>query len=163
MLMPIALVVAVAENGGIGKNNQLLWHLPDDLKHFKRLTLGYPVLMGRKTFESIGRPLPGRRNLVLTRDVAFRPEGVEVVHSAEEALQKADGQQLFVIGGAEIYALFLPLADALYLTQVAARPEADTFFPAFDAEEWQEVSREEHPADDRHAYAFSIMKWERKQ
>lgn len=158
----LSIVVAVAENGGIGKDNQLLWHLPDDLKHFKRLTLGHPVLMGRKTYASIGRPLPGRRNLVLTRDTAFRAEGVEVVHSVEEALQKAGGQRVFVIGGAEVYALLLPLADEMYLTQVQASPAADTFFPAFDKGRWQELSRLHHPADERHAFAFDMVQLMKK-
>jgi dihydrofolate reductase len=145
--LTVSLVVAVAENGVIGRDNALPWHLPDDLRHFKRLTLGKPVIMGRKTFLSIGRPLPGRHMIVMTRDPAWQAEGTTVVHSLAEALALAarDGGgaavEAMVIGGADIFALALPLADRLYLTRVRGRPPGDTYFPAPDPADWVEVAR----------------------
>lgn len=160
----LALVVAAAENGLIGRDNQLPWHLPADLKHFKTITLGKPVIMGRKTFASIGKPLPGRRNLVLTRDARFAADGVETVRSLEEALERtADAPEVMVIGGAEIFRLALPLAQRIYLTRVHATLEGETFFPALDESEWREIERREHPADEKNAHAMSFLTLERRR
>jgi dihydrofolate reductase len=159
----ISLVVAMARNRVIGRDNALPWHLSEDLKRFKATTLGKPVLMGRKTFQSIGKPLPGRRNIVLTRDRAWRAEGVEVVRSIEEALKLAQGApELAVIGGAEIYRLVLPLADRIYLTRVEADVSGDTEFPELRAEEWTEVRTGTHPADDRNQYPATFRILDRK-
>ncbi|GEM84349.1 MAG: dihydrofolate reductase [Meiothermus sp.] len=156
----IALVVAMDKNRAIGRGGALPWHLPDDLKRFRALTLGKTVLMGRKTYESIGRPLPQRRNVVLTRDPAFHAEGLEVVHSLEEALKLGD--ELMVIGGGEVYAMFLPLATHLYLTLVdTAVSGADAFFPQWDRAGWRETYRAFHPPDERHAHAFTYVDLER--
>ncbi|MCS7067822.1 MAG: dihydrofolate reductase [Meiothermus sp.] len=161
MARTIALVVAMDQHRAIGRDGALPWHLPDDLKRFRALTLGKTVLMGRKTYQSIGRPLPKRRNVVLTRDPHFRAEGVEVVHVPEEALQL--DEELMVIGGGEVYALFLPLATHLYLTLVdTAVPGADAFFPAWNPQDWRETHREHHPADERHALAFTYVDLERR-
>jgi dihydrofolate reductase len=157
--VPIALVVAVADNGVIGRAGTLPWHLPDDLKHFKAVTMGKPVLMGRRTFESIGKALPGRRNLVLSRKHAVDIAGVKTVHSLEEALVCAgDAGELCVIGGAEVYAAALPVADRVYLTQVHAQVEGDTYFPLAKLSSWTEMEHTEHPADERHLYAMSFVK-----
>ena len=152
----IILVVALAENGVIGRDNGLAWHLRGDLKRFKAVTMGKPMLMGRKTYASIGRPLPGRRTLVLTRDRGFMAEGVETVHDWAQALAAASAEELMVVGGAEIYRLALPHADALRLTEVAASPEGDVRFPDFDRSVFRETFREAHPAGphDEHAYTF---------
>lgn len=158
----IALVVAVADNGVIGVSGTLPWHLPDDLKHFKQVTMGKPVLMGRRTYLSIGRALPGRRNLVLTRssDAAW-PE-VEAVHSLDAALARlAHCEQVCVIGGAEVFALTLPLAQCIYLTQVHATPPGDTFLSLELDARWREVKRIEHAADERHCYAMSFVTLQR--
>jgi dihydrofolate reductase len=160
MAQKIALVVAMDKNRAIGRAGALPWHLPDDLKHFKALTLGKTVLMGRKTFQSIGRPLPKRRNVVLTKDPSFGAEGVEVVHSLDDALLL--DEEIMVIGGGEVYALFLPLATHLHLTLVdTAIPDADTFFPEWNPAQWRETHREFHPADERHLFAFSYVDLER--
>jgi dihydrofolate reductase len=159
----VSLVVAMARNGVIGRGNAMPWHLPADLKHFKALTLGKPILMGRKTHQSVGRALPGRDNLVLSRAHDWRAEGVTVVHSVAEALQRAGGSaELAVIGGAEVYRLTLPLATRIYLTQVLADVEGDTFFPPFSPEQWREVERGEYAADERHAYAMQFLTLERR-
>lgn len=156
----IALVVAMDKNRAIGRGGALPWHLPDDLKRFRALTLGKTVLMGRKTFESIGRPLPQRRNVVLTRDPTFGGDGLEVVHSLEEALKLDD--ELMVIGGGEVYTLFLPLATHLHLTLVdTVVPDADAFFPQWDSTGWRETYRAVHPPDERHPFAFSYVDLER--
>ncbi|NVJ71058.1 MAG: dihydrofolate reductase [Alphaproteobacteria bacterium] len=155
--MRFSVVVAMAEQRAIGRDNDLPWHLPADLKYFKAVTMGKPIIMGRKTYESIGRPLPGRRNIVITRNGDWRAEGVEVALSVEQAKEMvADADEAMIIGGAQIYGQSLGLADRLYITEVhMAVPDADTWFPAFSAGDWQEVSREEHPAEgDKPAYAF---------
>jgi dihydrofolate reductase len=158
----VTLVIAVADNGVIGRNGGLPWHLPDDLKHFKTLTLGKPVLMGRRTYESIGRPLPGRRNLVLTRAADANWAGVEAVGSLDEALDRArDAAELCVIGGAGLYTLALPKAQRIHLTRVHASPDGDTSFPLASLADWQEVEREEHAPDARHACAMSFIRLER--
>ena len=157
----LSLIAALDRNRAIGKGNALPWHLPDDLKRFKKLTLGKPVLMGRKTAESLGRALPGRQNLVLTRSGRVPFEGMQAVASLDAALRAADqggAEEVCVIGGGEIYALALPAATHLHLTYVdTAVDGADAFFPAFDASQWRIVSRETHAADDRHAYAFEFV------
>lgn len=144
--MKLAIIVAAARNGVIGRNNQLPWHLPQDLKYFKAVTLGKPVIMGRKTYESIGRPLPGRTNIVITRDHSWSADGVKVVHGLEEALAVAEGSsaaEVMVIGGAEIYKAALPLAQRIYLTQIEASPDGDAFFEIPAQSGWVLASRVE--------------------
>ena len=162
----IVLVAALDRNHAIGKGNDLPWRLPDDLKRFKALTLGKPVLMGRKTAQSLGRALPGRTNLVLTRSGQLPFDGMRAVRSVEEAMQVARDEsatELCVIGGGEIYALALPFADRLDLTHVDTVVEhADAFFPACDRSEWKAVSRLTHAADERHAFAFEFVDYVRK-
>lgn len=145
----VFLVVAVADNGVIGNAGTMPWHLPADLRHFKALTTGKPMVMGRKTFESLPGLLPGRRHIVLTRDEDWAEDGAEVVRSPEEALAAANASHVAVIGGAEIYALFLPLADRIEWTEVHASPDGDTLFPDFDRGAWHEASREHHGAEGR--------------
>ena len=157
----ISLVAAVAHNGVIGRDNGLIWHLSTDLKRFKALTMGKPMLMGRRTFDAIGRPLPGRRTLVLTRDARFAAAGVEIVHDWHEALATASADELMVIGGGEIYALALPHADRIHLTEVDTAPEGDTRFPDFDRSAFRETLREPHPAGGRDEHAFSFVDLER--
>jgi dihydrofolate reductase len=159
----ISLIVAMAQNGVIGRDNALPWRLPEDLKRFKEFTLGKPILMGRKTFEAIGRPLPGRANLVLTRDRDWHAPGVIPVHSVEEALrQTRTCDELVAIGGAEIYRLLLPLARRIYLTHVHADIPGDTYFPAFDPAQWDDVEFRSLPADERHAYPLTFVTLERR-
>ena len=159
----LELVAALARNGVIGRGNTLPWHLPEDLKYFKRLTLGQPVLMGRRTWDSIGRPLPGRANLVLTRHAGFTAAGGTVVHSLGEALAAAGAvAALRVIGGAELYRLCLPTAKVLYLTEVDAVVEGDVYFPSWRREDWREIARESHAADERHAYGYAFVTLERR-
>ena len=152
-------------NRAIGKGNELPWRLPDDLKRFKALTLGKPILMGRKTADSLGRALPGRINLVLTRSGRVPFEGMQAVASVAEAQERAlasGAEELCVIGGAEIYALAMPLADMLHLTHVDTAVEgADAFFPSFDADDWRLVARESHPADAKHPFAFEFAEYVR--
>jgi len=160
MARKIALVAAMDKNRAIGRAGALPWHLPDDLKRFRALTLGKTVLMGRKTYQSIGRPLPKRRNAVLTREATFAVEGLEVVHTLEDALKLAD--ELMVIGGGEVYALFLHLATHLHLTLVDTTiPDADTFFPEWNPAQWRETYREFHPADKHHLFSFNFVDLER--
>ncbi|WP_415252714.1 dihydrofolate reductase [Thermomonas sp.] len=160
----MSLIAALGRDFAIGKGNALPWHLPDDLKRFKALTLGKPVLMGRKTAQSLGRALPKRRNLVLTRSGAVPFEGMQAVASLEEArsIAQADGDELCVIGGGEIYALTLPHATRMHLTHVDAEViGADAFFPRFDAGEWRETARIAHPADAAHAFSFDFVDYAR--
>lgn len=158
---PIVLIAALDQRHAIGRGNELPWHLPDDLKRFKALTLGQPVLMGRKTAESLGRALPKRRNLVLTRSGQVPFEGMQAVASLDEALAIAahdHADMLAVIGGGEIYALAMPIADRMHLTWVDVEVKnADAHFPQFDADAWRVVSRESHPADARHPYAYEFV------
>ncbi len=164
----IALICAMARNRVIGHHNALPWRLPADLKHFRELTTGHPLLMGRKTFESLGRPLPNRTNIVLTSQHDFAPPGALVAHSLEQALALATAHvapakpEIFVIGGENLYAQMLPHADRLYLTEVAAAPEGDAWFPPFDQEAWQELEQRAHPADDKNTYACVFRLLERK-
>lgn len=157
MKQDIFLIYARARNGIIGRDNRLPWHIPADLKRFKALTMGKPMIMGRKTFESFPAPLPGRRHIVLTRDSAWRQQGTEVVHTVAQALQQAGEGEIAVIGGAEIYALFEPLASRIELTEVHGDFEGDTSMPP-PGPEWREMFREEHPADgSRPAFAFVTL------
>lgn len=163
--MRVSLIAALDRNRAIGRDNDLPWRLPDDLKRFKALTLGKPVLMGRKTALSLGRALPGRLNLVLTRNSRVPFEGMRAVASVDEAIGIAAGQgaeELCVVGGGEVYALTLGRADVLHLTEVDTVVEdAHAFFPAFDATEWRIIAREAHPADARHAFAFDFVEYRR--
>jgi dihydrofolate reductase len=142
----IILVLARAANGVIGRDNKMPWHIPADLRHFKQITKGCPMIMGRKTFDSLPGLLEGRRHIVLTRDPAWEEEGAEVAHSVEQALKLANGPHVCVIGGAEIYALFLKLADRIELTEIAANPDGDTAMPPFDQAAWTEIARDHHGA-----------------
>ena len=158
----VALVVAMAENNVIGNANRLPWHLPADLRHFKTLTMGKPMLMGRKTFESIGKALPGRRTLVLTRRERIDVPSVETVASLDAALSVThDADELMVIGGAEIYRLCLPRAQRIHLTRVHAALAGDTRFPRIDWNEWRSVTRATHPVDEKNAYAMTFFTLER--
>jgi dihydrofolate reductase len=155
----VSLIAAVASDGGIGHGGELLVHLPGDLPRLKRLTMGAPIVMGRKTWDSIGRPLPGRRNIVVTRDRAFRAAGAETTASLDEALALAGAApRIFVLGGAEIFALALPLADELELTEIDATYPADTFFPAWDRGRYEETAREERTNAEGLRYAFVTYK-----
>lgn len=154
----IVLIYARARNGVIGRDNGLPWHLPADLKHFKALTLGKPMIMGRKTFESFPAPLPGRRHIVLTRDTAWARDGAEVAHSVEQALAMAGEGEIAIVGGAEIYALFMPLATQVELTEVDLDAQGDTHMPPL-AHEWREVAREDHPPKDgRPGFSFVTLR-----
>lgn len=158
----LSIIVAAARNNAIGKNNQLLWHMPADLKFFKETTVGHPVVMGRKTFDSVGKPLPKRRNIVITRNPDFSAEGVEVCLSLEDALGLLDNkEENFIVGGSEIYKMSLPYCDRIYFTEIDGDFEADTFFPEIDAEEWHLISKEEHHADERNPYNYRFLTYER--
>ncbi len=173
--MIISLISAVAQNGIIGKNNDLPWHLPDDFAYFKKTTFGHPIIMGRKSLEALGKPLPGRTNIVITRDRSFVFADVTVVHSLDDALiaakqaladtehnSRTAGGEIFVIGGTQIYTLALPVANRLYLTEIDRAYEGDASFPSFDRAEWHEVSRRHHPTDTRHETTFDFVIYERK-
>ena len=157
----LTLIVATDSAGGIGIRNTLPWKLPQDLAHFKRTTTGHPILMGRKTFESIGRPLPNRRNIVITRNPTWQHDGVDMVNSLDAALLLTDAQEVFVIGGAEIYALALPMADRLIVTEIAQRFDCDAFFPTIDTSVWVEAARESHH-DDANGFDFAFVTYQRK-
>lgn len=165
---PIAIIVAVAQNGVIGRDNQLPWRLPGDLKHFKAATLGKPIVMGRKTFLSLGKPLPGRTNIVITRDENFRAEGIVIAHSLDDALRAADdiaqrdgAPEIMVVGGAEIYAQALPLAQTLYYTRVLLDAEGDAFFTAIDWSQWRCVEEQKFPATDVATPAYCLLRYRR--
>lgn len=158
----ITIVVARARNGAIGLDGRLPWRIPADLRHFKAVTTGTAMVMGRRTFESLPAPLPGRRHIVLTRDPDWRAEGAEAARTPAEARVLAGGAPMSVIGGAEIIALYLPLADSIELTEVHSAPRADTFLPEFDLADWREVSREDHPSEGD-SPAFSFVRLERKR
>lgn len=164
--MLVSLIVAAAANNAIGRDNRLLWHLPNDMKFFKNTTWAMPVIMGRKTFESMkGKPLQGRMNIVVTRQKNWKPEGVAVVHSLADALFLADAasyKEVFVAGGGEIYREALQKAQRVYLTRVHATIEGDTFFPELDARQWLLAHEEHFPANEKHLYPYSIQRWERK-
>ena len=158
----LSLIAALAKNRAIGIGNKMPWHLPADFAWFKQNTLGHPVIMGRKTFESIGRPLPGRRNIVVTRNASLAAPGIEFAHSLEEAIALTREAEPFVIGGATLYAEALPSATHLYLTEVDADPAADTFFPEWSPAQWHEVSRQHRDADNSNAHAMDFVVWERR-
>ena len=162
--MKISLIVAVSRNGAIGLNNQLPWYLPEDLKYFKSVTMGKPLIMGRKTFDSIGRPLPGRANIVLTRDPQWTSDGVKVVQSVEQALvageiacETADVDEIMVIGGEQIYRMTIDLADRIYLTQVDTDAEGDAFFPDIDLNNWSQTRVKLPEIIDKHPYRFLVL------
>jgi dihydrofolate reductase len=158
--MRVAIVVAAAENGVIGAANRLPWHLPDDLKRFKALTLGKPIVMGRRTFDSIGRPLPGRTSIVISRQPGLEIAGCTVTSTIEAALAAArttGAGEVMIVGGAEIYRHVLPRTNVIHLTRVHAHIDGDVRFPELRPDEWREVDIEHHPADDRHAHAFSFV------
>ncbi len=159
----ISLIVAASTNNVIGIDGALPWRISDDLRHFKEITMGKPIVMGRKTWDSIGRPLPGRQNIVITRQPDFVADGCDIVASVAEAIGTADDDaaEIMVIGGSEVYALFLPSADRLYLTRVHAEVDGDAFFPAIRTEDWQLVDEEHHVADERNEHAFSFQLFER--
>lgn len=158
----ISIIVAVARNGVIGDGNQLIWHISEDLRRFKAITSGHPVIMGRKTFESLGRPLPHRINVVITRQPTYCAPGCEVVGSLEEAVARFDSsEELFVIGGAQIYAQALPLADRLYLTEVEADYEGDTCFPSWERTAWVLQSTEHHDRGEKFEHAFTFLDYRR--
>jgi dihydrofolate reductase len=160
--MKVSILAAVAANGVIGRDNDLPWHLPADLRRFKETTVGHTIVMGRKTYDSIGRPLPKRRSIVVTRNRQLQIDGVDVVHSIEEALDLAAGEGVvFIIGGATIYHAAMTLADELAITHVHAEVDGDTGFPRIDSDTWVEVDREDHPADDRNEHAYSFVTYRR--
>lgn len=156
--MTLSIIVATDEENGIGKDKQLMWHLPKDLKFFKNTTSGHTVIMGRKTFDSIGKPLPKRRNIVITRQNNLNISGVEIFNTLADALKAcADEEEVFVVGGGEIYNQALPLAHKLYQTKVHHTFNADTFFPEINPSEWNLISREDYPKDEQHLYSFSFL------
>ena len=157
----LTIIVATDQQGGIGIDNTLPWKLPEDMAHFKRLTTGHPVIMGRKTFDSIGRPLPNRRNIVITRNPDWRHEGVEAVPSVEAAITLLDGDQGYVIGGAEIYKQSLPLTQRLITTEIGQTCDCDAFFPAVDHAVWQEIAREAHISE-KSGLPYAFVTLERK-
>lgn len=162
--MTISLIVAASENNAIGKNNQLLWKLPNDLKFFKNTTWGFPVIMGRKSFESVKKPLPGRTNIVVTTNPDWKYETVIRVSNLEEGIQKAaetNSKQAFIIGGGEIYKQSMDIADVIYITRVHAQLEGDTFFPVIDESKWQLTSNQDFEADEKHAYSYSFQIWKK--
>lgn len=160
--MLISVVAAIAENGVIGRDKKMPWHLPADLRHFKEVTFGKPVLMGRTTHESIGRVLPGRCNIVITKDPTYQAPGCVVVYTIEDALFAASySQEVFVIGGEKLYRTLIPRANRMYLTMVHQSFEGDTYFPEVDFAQWKETTRQDHPADDENPCSFSFVTYER--
>lgn len=153
----ITLIAAMANNRAIGLDGDMPWHLPGELKHFKAATMGKAIVMGRKTWESIGRALPGRQNIVVSRNPDYVAENCLVVQSLDEALHRSDSEEVMVIGGGQLYRQALPVASRMILTRVDCEPEADTWFPRWSQDEWQEVSRRSQPADDQNQYAFEVL------
>ncbi|MEQ1518926.1 MAG: type 3 dihydrofolate reductase [Usitatibacteraceae bacterium] len=158
----LSLIVAMAKNRVIGERNQMPWHLPADFAYFKKVTLGHPVIMGRKTFESIGRALPGRQNIVVSRNPSFSAAGIEVASSLTEAIAKCQDDDVFVIGGATLYAEALPRVSRVYLTEVEASPAGDTLFPVLHLDDWREVSRERRGADEKNVHAMEFVVLEKR-
>ena len=156
----ISLIYAVSENHVIGKNNKMPWHMPADYKHFKEITMHHPIIMGSRTFASIGRPLPGRQNIVLTRDLDFKAEGVDVAYSLDEAIAKADDDEIFVIGGAQVFESALPLANKVYETRIHAIVEGDTRFDP-DLSHWLEEGNQAHKADSKNPYDYTFVTYVR--
>ena len=166
--MKLALIAAMAQNRVVGIDNKLPWHLPEDLKYFKRITTGKAVIMGRKTYESIGRPLPNRTNIVITRSTEFSAPGIEVVNSLDAAIELAENvslinavDEVMVIGGAQIYEVALPQADRLYLTHVHANVEGDAYFPDVDMSQWKELGREDYDASETNPYDYSFVVYDK--
>lgn len=162
--MIISLVVAAATNNAIGKDGKMPWHLPNDMKHFKNVTWGMPIVMGRKTFDSLGKALPGRKNIVITRQQGWKADNTVTVKNIEDALfvaKETDAKEVMVIGGGEIYKTLFDKAQRIYLTRVEAEPEGDTFFPVLVQGQWHLVSQKNHEADEKNAYNFSFQVWER--
>ena len=162
--MKITLVVAASTNNVIGKDNQLVWNLPNDMKYFKNVTWGMPVVMGRKSFESLGKPLAGRKNIVLTRQKDWKAEGTIAVKDINDAFflaQEMDYKEVMVIGGGEIFKMIIDRADRIHLTRVDATLEGDAFFPELKADVWKMVSHVDHPSDEKHKYAYSFQVWEK--
>ncbi len=160
--MQLSIIVAMDRNRVIGKGDTLPWHISSDLKNFKKITMGKPIVMGRKTHESIGRPLPGRENIILTRDKNYQAKGCTVLHSMEEIFEHCkDIEEVMITGGSEVYKLSLEQASHLYLTEVHTEIEGDTFFPEFDRGEWEEVSREDFKADEKNEFDYSFVLLER--
>lgn len=160
----ITIIAAIGKNNELGKDNQLLWHLPADLKHFKNLTSGHPIIMGRKTYESIGKPLPNRTNIVVSRKENWFEEGILIVPSLKDAIKHAKkiNENIFIIGGGEIYRHTIDMADRLKITQVNHQTEADVFFPKIDEKNWIKTDEIHYPKDENHAYDFYFQTWERK-
>jgi dihydrofolate reductase len=162
----ISAIVAMSENRVIGKDNKMPWHLPADLRHFKAITTGSPILMGRKTYQSIGRPLPNRINIIITRDTTFQAPGCVVVNSLDEAVHHATGEnvkEIFIIGGAEVYRQLMPDIEKIYLTIIHHEFDGDTFFPELNVKEWKEVACTDFTADAENAYSYSFLRLERVQ
>ena len=160
--MKVAIIVAMDKQGLIGRNNDLPWKLSADLKYFRRVTMGKPLVMGRNTHESIGRPLPGRKNIIVTSNANYHVDGCTVVSSLDQALLACDdAEEVMVMGGASLYEQLLPQADRLYLTHVNAELEGDTWFPQWNKDQWQEISREDHQADEKNQYPYSFVVYDR--
>ena len=162
--MKISLIAAIGKNNELGKGNTLVWDMQEDMKYFRQTTTGHPVIMGRKTFESIGRPMPYRRNVIITRDTDYKVPGVEVVHSLQEALQlfQNSDEEIFIIGGGDIYKQSMSVADKLYITHIEAEDkDATVFFPEIDLNIWRESSRDEHQADEKNKYKYTFVNYEK--
>lgn len=157
----ITLIAAMGKNRAIGLDGKMPWHLPAELQHFKKVTMGKTIVMGRKTWQSIGRPLPGRQNIVISRNPDFKAQGADVVSSLEAALEISNVDEIMVIGGGQLYELALPLARRMVLTMIDIEPQADTWFPAWDGIGWQQTSERDFPADDSNPLAYRIVEWER--
>ncbi len=164
--MTLSIIVAASENNVIGINNHLPWHLPVDMKYFKDTTMGKPIVMGRKSFEELGRVLPGRPNIMITRQPSYAAEGLYIVPSLEAGIEKAKTfgtEEIFITGGGEIFKIALPIVDRLYLTRVHAEVTGDTYFPEFDPKGWKLVKNDRHEKDEKHAYALTFQVWEREK
>lgn len=162
MNQKISMIAAASENNGLGKNNELVWHLPDDFKRFKQITSGHHIIMGRKTFDSFPKPLPNRTHIIITRDTNYKATGCFIAHSLEEAFALAkEDKNPFVIGGGEIYHLALPFAHEIELTRVHTKVEADAFFPEIPKNEWELIAEEFHPEDEKHKYSFTYQTFKR--
>lgn len=159
----ITIIAAMARNLAIGLNGDMPWHLPGELKHFKETTMGKPIVMGRKTWESIGRPLPGRQNIVVTRNRSFQARGCDLAGSLDQAVQIARGEEVMVIGGGQLYQQALAVSDRMILTRVDCEPEADTWFPEWQSSEWRQVSLRSESADERNPCAYQVIEWVRME
>ena len=159
----ISIIAALARNFAIGFNGDMPWHLPGELKHFKETTMGMPIVMGRKTWQSIGRALPGRQNIVVTRNQTFRARGCELAGSLDQAIQMANGEEVMLIGGGQLYRQALPYADRMILTQVDCNPDADTWFPEWNSDDWRQFSLRSVAADERNPLAYQVIEWVRQR